>query len=267
MRKYRKPHQFKRKKSIFRSRFFWLGILTLFIIGTTFYFLFFSEIFQVEKVIITGEKKVSAAEIKLLIEKKSENKILFFKTKSIFLVNLNGIRKDILNNFPQIAGIEIKRGLPDTLNIVVIERLGLAIWCREEQCFLLDNEGVIFEEALSERDLIKVIDRQNINYFSLGKKVIEKERMSQILEITSKLESDLKIPLKEFMIVSENKLIVTTADKWEIYLNLQSDIEWQLTKLRAVLEEKIFPEERKNLEYIELRFGNFAPYKYRDQSI
>jgi len=54
---------------------------------------------------------------------------------------------------------------------------------------------------------------------------------------------------------------------WEIYFNLQKDqkdIDWQLVKLRAVLEEKIPSENRKDLEYIELRFGNFAPYKYKD---
>jgi len=30
------------------------------------------------------------------------------------------------------------------------------------------------------------------------------------------------------------------------------------------LEEKIPPESRKDLEYIELRFGNLAPFKYKD---
>jgi len=36
--------------------------------------------------------------------------------------------------------------------------------------------------------------------------------------------------------------------------------------LRAVLEEEILPEKRKNLEYIELRFGNLAPYKYKEKT-
>ena len=65
------------------------------------------------------------------------------------------------------------------------------------------------------------------------------------------------------MIVSDEKLTGLTTEDWEVYFNLQKDIEWQLTKLRAVLEEKIPPEKRKDLEYIELRFGNFAPFKYK----
>ena len=47
-------------------------------------------------------------------------------------------------------------------------------------------------------------------------------------------------------------------------MNPQERVEWQLTKLEVNLKEEIPPESRKNLEYIELRFGNFAPYKYKE---
>jgi cell division septal protein FtsQ len=261
---FKKPYRVKRKKSIFRYRFFWLGVLFFVFVVSIFYFLFFSEIFQVEKIIVTGEEKVSKADLKLLVEKKLERKILFFKTKSIFLLNLNETKKDILNNLPQIAEVEINRGLPDALNIIVVERFGLTVWCQAEQCFLLDNEGVIFEKILSGADLTKIIDQQNINSFTLGDKVIEKEKLNQILDIESKLRDNLKILLTAVTIVSEKRLNIKTLEGWAIYFNLQEDIEWQLTKLGAVLEEEILPENRKNLEYIDLRFGNLAPYKYRD---
>ncbi len=258
---YRKPYRIKKKKSILKNQFFWLIILVSIIFGSIFYFLFFSEVFQVEKIIVTGEKKVSNEALKLLIEEKLENKILFFKTKSIFLVNLNETRKDILNQFPQIAEVEIHRGFPDALNIVVVERLGIATWCVVDKCFLTDENGIVFEEGEGE-NLSRINDSRKTTLPTLGEKIIEKENLSKILEINSKL-SDFKIPIKEFMIVSDEKLTGLTTEDWEVYFNLQKDIEWQLTKLRAVLEEKIPPEKRKDLEYIELRFGNFAPFKYK----
>jgi hypothetical protein len=251
--RYRKPHRFKKKKPIFRNRFFWLGVLIFIFITSLFYFLFFSETFQVEKIIITGEKKIPKEAITTFIPK-----------KNIFLTDLGKIKEDILNNFPQIAEVEIKRGFPDVLNILVVERLEVANWCQVDRCFLLDKEGVIFEETLPETDLIKIINRQSINSFSLGERVIEKKQLSQILDIDDKLKSELEIPIREFIISAEDKLITVTTEGWEIYFNFQKDMEWQLTKLRAVLEEKIPPEKRKNLEYIDLRFGNFAPYKYKD---
>lgn len=261
---YRKPHRYKRKKSILKSRFFGLGILIFVFLSSVFYFLFLSQTFQIEKIITAGEKKVSKDELKLLIEKNLENKILFFNTKSIFLVNSNGLRKNILNNFLQIAGVEIKRKFPDTLDFIVTERTGTADLCQREKCFLSDKEGVIFEEISSTTEgFVKIVDEQNKEPFKLGKKAIGKEDLSKILAVSSKL-SDFKISVKEFLIISGEKMEVLTSEDWKIYLNLRADIDWQMTKLRAVLEEKILPGNRKDLEYIELRFGNFAPLKYKD---
>jgi len=262
---FKKPYRVKRKKSIISSRFLWLGVLFFFFIIAIFYFLFFSEIFQVEKIIVTGEEKVAKEDLKLLVEKKLEKKILFFKTKSIFGIDTKNIKKDILNNFPNIAEVEIGRGFPDTLNIVVVERFGLTIWCQGGQCFLLDNEGVIFEEIFDTGPkAFQIKNLAQASELKLGDKVIEKEKLNQILDIESKLRNNLKIPVTAATIVSEERLNMEISEGWEIYFNPEGDIEWQLTKLRAVLEEEILPEKRKNLEYIELRFGNLANPKYRD---
>lgn len=252
--KLRKPHRIKRKKSIISCRFFWLSLLIFAIVGTIFYFLFFSEIFQVKKIVITGEKKVSKQELESFIEKRLENKILFYKTKSIFVVGLNEIKKGILNSFSQIAEVEIKRELPNALNVIVTERLGLAIWCCEDNCFFLDNEGVLFEEVRLRTELIKIIDEQNTNSFAFGKRVIEKEKLSQILKIESELKNELKIPLEEIRIVSENRLNVKTKEGWEIYFSLKEDLGWQLARLKLVLEKKVPFEIGEELQYIDLRF-------------
>ncbi len=59
------------------------------------------------------------------------------------------------------------------------------------------------------------------------------------------------------------KLTALTQGGWELYFNPRGDIKWQLTKLKVLLDEKIPPEKRKDLQWIELRFGNFANPKYR----
>ena len=207
---YRRPHRYKRKKSIFRNRFFWLGILAFIIFGAVFYFLLFSKVFQVEKIIVTGEEKVSKEEIEFLVEKRLASKILFFKTKSIFLVNLKEIRKDILNSFPQIAEVEIRQGFFDAVNIVVIERSGAAVWCQEEDCFLLDNQGVIFEEVLETKPGLVLI-KTKPGLGELGETIIEKEKLTQILEIKSNPEHDYKFlrkPLQTFNRVHIEKSFV-----------------------------------------------------------
>lgn len=262
---YRKPHKFKKKKPFFRSGFFWLALLIIIILSSLFYFLFFHQIFQIEKINISGQNKISQDSISSIIENKLEQKIIFFKTKSIFLINLKKIKEEILDEIAQIGEVEIKRQFPDTLNAVVAEREEVAVWCQNEKCFLTDKEGIIFEEKESpEEDLIKITDKEKTNTLLFGEEVIAKDDLEKLLKIASKLKSDLKIPVKDFLVSSEGTLTLLTEENWEIYFTLKNDIDWQITKLGAVLEEKIPPERRKDLEYIELRFGNFAPFKYRD---
>jgi len=260
---YRKPYRVKRRKSIFKSRFFWLGLLVFIFIAALFYTLFFFEAFQVKQITIAGTGRVSAEELRDAVENKLENEILFLKTKSIFLISSQKIKEDILSKFPQIAKVEIKRTSPDALSVWVAERAELVSWWQKDTCFLLDGEGIIFEKCPSETSLTKLLDQKNTTPLNLGEKVIEKEYLDKILETHRRLTNELKIEVEE-MAVFSNEFDAKTPEGWKIYLSPEEDLDWQLTKLSQVIEKEIPPERRKDLDYIELRFGNFAPYKYKE---
>ena len=260
---YRKPHRVKRKKSILKSRFFWLMILILIFFLSLFYFLFFSSFFQAKNIFISGAEKTSSGEIKNFVQNKLEKKILFLKTKTIFLINLNQIKKEVLKNFPPVAEIKIGRKFPDVLNINLVERSPLANFCQAEKCFLLDKEGIIFEESEAEENLIKIFDGQKEKMPKLGEQMIENNYLEKILKIQKYIQEELKIEIEEFVFF-EQRLNLKTKEGWEIYFDPREDINWQLTKLNLVLKEKIPPENRRNLEYIELRFGDLATFRYKD---
>jgi cell division septal protein FtsQ len=178
---------------------------------------------------------------------------------------LNQISKDVLGKFLLIGDVKLKRNFFNALSVDVSERKPVAVLLQGENIFNLDQEGIIFEKAFLEDGLMMIIDRQKTN--NLGEKAIEKEKLSQILRVNSKLKSDFNIAVQWFEIESDEKINLVMPEGWKAYFDFNKDIDWQVTKLKAVLEEKIPPEKRKDLEYIELRFGNFAPFKYRDQSI
>lgn len=257
----RKPYRIRRKKSIFKNRFFWISILILMIFGSIFYFFIFFSFFQVEQIIVSGEERVLEKEIKLLVENNLEKKILFFPTRSILVVDLGKIKKDILTHCPSIAEVEIGRGFPDVLNIVVRERKETAVFCSQEKCFLLDREGIIFENSHLKEELINITN-DHIGEAVLGQKVIDKEYLENIFKIKKNISEQLDLAVKEFVILTD-RLTLKTKENWEVYFNPKGDLNWQLTKLNLVLKEKIPPERRKDLEYIELRFGDLAPFKYR----
>jgi len=275
VKQHRKPHRFKKRKPIYRNRFFWLGLLILIFLSSTFYLLFFSKIFQVKEINIAGLQQVSEEQLNLLGEGKLENKILFFPTRSIFLVNLNKIREDILKKFPQIGKINFKRKFPDTLEILIEEKKPVAIFCQAhlsftpenfggqaDECFLLDNTGIIFEQTDQKEGFPKIIGGEPIEPLTLGKKIVEKDYLESILEFQRELGENLKIDVKEF-ILGEGKLTALTFEGWQIYFDLTGNISEQILNLDLVLKEKISPENRGNLQYIDLRFGNRVYFKYK----
>ncbi|MBL7150227.1 MAG: cell division protein FtsQ/DivIB [Candidatus Pacebacteria bacterium] len=184
-----------------------------------------------------------------------------------------------MEKFLQADSVNLERRLPATLIVEIQERLPLGVWCEVEEdksssppfaatreaedCFYIDKEGIIFEENPPRTGFIISPEEQRTQVF-LGEKVIEKVLLESIFEIQRKLKESLKINIEEIIILEKEKINAKTFEDWEIYFNPTGDINWQLTKLSLVLEKEIPPERRKDLEYIDLRFGNFAPYKYRE---
>ncbi|MGB9743492.1 MAG: cell division protein FtsQ/DivIB [Minisyncoccales bacterium] len=265
--RYRKPHFFKKRKPLYRYLFFRLTILILIFLSLLIYFLFFTDYFQIKKINLTNaastdEQQFSQKDLLAAIQNKTENKILFLNSHSIFLFRINQTEKEILHEFPQLEKIEIQRQFPDTLNILIIPRKELAVFCLVDNCYLLDKEGIIFNPTGEANSLLKIIDTRNETRPQLGEKVIGEQELDYFLKIKSQLEQDFNILINRFILSSE-KLTVVTQDGWEIYFDLKNNMDWQLTKLKILLQEKITPKQRANLEYIELRFGNFANPKYR----
>jgi len=83
-----------------------------------------------------------------------------------------------------------------------------------------------------------------------------------ILQIQGNLKDNFQINVKEAAISLPERLNIKTSENWQIYFNLESDINLQITKLNLPLKEEISPEKRENLEYIDVRFSR-AYYKYK----
>ncbi len=263
MRKYRKPHRIRKKQPFFKKKYFFPTFFGFLFLISIVYLLVFSSFFQIENIVISGNEKTEKNEILKMIESKIQRTMFFYSTKSIFLADINEIKKTALNSFVQIQGLEIKKSFPKSLNVIVIERLGLAVFCNnDEDCFLLDQEAIIFEPLLNESQLPRIKKFNNEKQFELGDQVIEEDLVLKILKVFSVL-AELDIKAEKALIVSNERINVLTDQGWEIYFNPEKDLNWQLAKLEALLKEHVPLEDRSELDYVELRFGDLAPFKYK----
>ena len=161
-RHYRKPHRYKKKKPLLSKKFLAFSFLISIVVCAIFYGLFLWKILWVEKIIINGEEKITKEEIDSLVAKRLENNVLFFQTKSILAVDGGQIRDDILNTFPGIGEVRVSKRFFDTINVQITERAPSALWCESERCFFLDEEGIIFEEALANSEFIIIEDDNSV---------------------------------------------------------------------------------------------------------
>jgi len=259
--RYKKAYRYKRKKSLFKKRHFWLALLLLLVAAALLYFLFFSPFFQIKEVNLSGEEKLSRQEILSVVQEKLDKKILFIPTRSIWALDTGEIRRELLQKYPQLAGVNFDRDLPTSLKVRVREKEERAVWCsassadKQSKCFLMDSQGIIFEELAGDSPLMKIRISGAPQTAQLGQSIIEQGMLSAILSIQDKLREETELEMEGVLVVSEERLNFKTREGWQIYFNLADDIDWQIQKLDLVLEKEISPQERESLEYIDLRFS------------
>ncbi len=267
---FRKSYKIQRKKSIFKYRSFWLTILILVVGSGIFYLISFFSFFQIKEIEIRGNQKIFIEDIQKIIQNEINQKILSFPTRSIFLADLTKIDKILSEEFPQIANLELERNFPNALTVIIKERKSVAIFYQKERQFVIDKEGVFFKKVTElkyEQRYLKIKKAENLildKELKLGEKVLKRELLTKILKIEKQLLYKEDILITEALVVSDERLNVKTSENWEIYFNLRDGISDQIFNLSLVLDEKIPIEKRKDLEYIDLRFGSRVFFRYLD---
>lgn len=266
---YRKSH-IKNKVGKMSSRWliltrplFWIIILSAIIVFTVIYFVVFFSGFQLDNIIISGNNKVKTQDLQTIISNNISTGLVSFydfklSTNSIFLVNTEKIKKQILDSFPEIEKVTAVKKLPRTLIFDLVERKPIGVFCTpEDDCFFIDNNGIIFESLMLSKATDFTIVRQILDerQVFVGEKVVYQNIINAINALSTTLKNNFKISLSEVLITSPIRMDVKTSESWKIYFDLgpTSNIDDQIVKINSFLSSGISAENRKNLRYIDLR--------------
>ncbi|MBU3964614.1 hypothetical protein KJ591_01405 [Patescibacteria group bacterium] len=245
----------RKKKSIFRNRFFWYFVLLVIAGAGIFYFLVFSPVFQLRETIINGTSFISANEVGDIIREQTANSVLFFPTKSIIVFNSKNTESLILERFLQAKEAIIRKQFFNKLIVNIFEREPEAIFCSSGSCFLLDEQGLIFQPAERETyfpNKAVIVSDENME---LGTTVTSEENLIFINDVFRQLKQG-NILVNEFKISSSKIEALISENGLSIYFNPQKDSELQVQDLILVLKNQNSPdsETRGAQEYIDLRF-------------
>ncbi len=256
-----------------------LLLLVGFILGGLIYALIFvSPFFQIEKIVIKGYSESLSQPIKSYLYSRTEDFVpafLFYLFPEMQQYHMNGLvlsssrlEETLLKRDPGILSVNSHIDFSDhTLTLTFLKRKVSFLWCpREEQCYFMDKNGVIFQEQSQESDslLIKIIDERKQKAF-LGGSVITPSQL-EILEQIFNLSQSENSPLHPDALIIKNNdfssLRLRDAEGWFLAFRSQDNLATILNIVERLKEEQLSGKMKK-LEYIDCRYLPKIYYRFR----
>lgn len=110
------------------------GLLVV-LLGTAFYFVWSSPIFQVESLQAEGLRRITNEDL---------NAVADVVGKSILFVEPARIEKELLKAFPDLSEVSVDIQIPASVVIKAVERNPVLTWKQGDKVFWIDSAGVVF---------------------------------------------------------------------------------------------------------------------------
>lgn len=225
-------------------------LLILIIFGGLIYFLFYSSFFKIKNVIVENS---SNSEISQIFQK--------LNGSNIFRNNLSKTQAEIAQKFPEVKGVKITRGLPDTLKIQFSQRTAKVVWQTGQKSFLVDSNGEIYQEMPlgdSDQANLPVIKDNNNIAVSVGQKILSENFLNFITELNSTFNSATGFKINQFEINETLFQVEATTDQnWKVIFDTTRNVSDQLSDLTKFLTDH----KSEVTSYIDLRIEGRVYYK------
>lgn len=149
-----------------------IGLFVTFIISCIVGFVYISNTprFQLKETSVKGLNKLNDTDIKKFTETEISKNSNFFgliPASSTFYISEEKLEKAILSQYPRIESVKVSNSFAGSLNIEIVERLGMAKWCtsneedKKSPKPILEDEKNINSTSSPEIDNTSNIDEDN----------------------------------------------------------------------------------------------------------
>lgn len=268
---FRKSGYVKRRRNKYLS-IFYITIISFFVLFGLSVYLSRLEMFRIFDTYITGTVLVEIYEVEEEVKTfLSGNVFFFFPKNNIFIYDKKGLIAHLENKFPRIESIKARFDGDSIISLEITERSPYALWCNnaeEEECFFMDKNAKVYSKAP------KFSGDAYFKYYGL----IEGEPLGQNYFSDTELFNSLGqfVKYTERLNLNPYYLRVLNNGQYELYLveggkilfDSESTLDQVAFNLEAVLTSSDFASTTnfKNLDYIDLRFGNKLFYKLKSDT-
>lgn len=245
--KEKKTINFVKYFSIFSAKqvFFLLSFLVFL------WWIFFSASFSVRDIIVEGNSLISSERIISEVP----------KNKNIFLINSVRIEKNLKKKIPEINAIQVYRGLPDALKIVISEYDQSLLWKTGDTYYLIDSDGRGYKNIgadVSPFASLPVVEDLKAMRFDTGQKILSDSFVAFVNNINSGLAEQTNLHPNRYS-VAETTFDINCYTTEGIYIKFDTS---RSSKKQLEDLKKIMLERRTSIkEYVDLRVDGWAYYK------
>ena len=224
-----------------------------------FYLFFFSQVFQINEIKISGLELVSEVDVRTSIENTLDQKE--FKhirpNRNIFLFDAAALASTFVEKYPELESAASKKDFFHVVEFNFVERKTVGIWCHNEECLYFDKTGTTWGKAPKSSGtlLMSIIDERETRPARLDSDMLKAfgEAEDSIAHIGSGIKN-VVIPKDSF-----RDFWVHTTMGYPIILNLDSDMPGQFKIFKVFLDqregEEFIP------QYVDLRIDGRIYYK------
>lgn len=250
-----------RKRIIKKMIFGFLILIFIFGCATAFFNISY---LRIKKVSLEGNSSLSTEKILSEVSDYLKGKYFhIFPRDNILILPKEAIISNLLSKFPRMKEVSLTKNFPDSISVKIKERQQEAILCINEECAFIDENGYVFEKApyFSGDVYLKFFDERESSPGTIGLQLIPEEQFKKLIDFKD-LVSRENIKISKIILKKEGIYEIDISEGWYILLNEQNEPKISYENLKITLDSKV-KENRQNLEYIDLRFGNKVFYKFK----
>lgn len=241
------------------------AILASIILIISIYIIVFSEVFQWRTVVIVGTTNISDDRIESVVNNIGEGRAWgVVPQKNLLFFNIREAQTELRNEISQIGAVQIKRQLPNILKVYVEERDPVIIWETDGRRFYLDLDGVVSKEIVGDPEISLPTIKDLSNRAVVPREAVVTHNFVEFIkELIDTFHKETGLDAAEFVTPSplSREVHVVTSDGWMLYFTSTRTLSSQYKKLLLILNKELTAEQRRNLEYIDLRIPDKIYYK------
>jgi cell division septal protein FtsQ len=204
-----------------------------------------SGFFTVKEIMVNRDRSYSFREGEEKIKK-------LYIGKNIFSLDLLKMQRSIEKNFPQLQKVEVRRNLPDRIEVDIVSREPIAV-IDTAGGIVIDREGVVLAAGVEDKDCVKIKGiRFFINAPSKGRRIRSRalnRALALLQELRRKLGRDAKDV--EYIDISDRNNTLLGICGITVKMGTH-DLPKKIDELKEILDDPDI--NIKGINYIDLRF-------------